>query len=357
MSLTVRELGSSDEAAWESYVAGHARGTLFHSLTWRDAVQEAFGHEGHYLCAWRGDQLAGVFPLTRVNSRLAGNILVSVPYAVYGGALADDREALVALLNASRELAIEVKAQWIDIRSREMQWSELPVVRRYVTFQKALPASADEVLGHLPRKARAAARAAREKYGLIAEFDVQHLEEVWRLYSLNMRRLASPNYPARFFRALIERTGSAGVYPRRVDAPAHVVQLVRHRGRPIAGLISFLYRGTLMPYFSGCDDRFQKYHPNNFLYLTAMEEGVRLGAGTFDFGRTRIDNQGPYDFKRFQGFEPTPLHYQYYVPEGGRAPDLHPGNPRVSLARRIWPRLPLAVTRPLGAWISKSIPG
>lgn len=356
MSVVVRELQREDEAAWASYIASHPQGTFFHSLTWRDAVQDAFGHESRYLTAWRDEQLVGVFPLACVSSRIAGTILVSVPYAVYGGSLADDAEAHAELLDEVKRIAHDVKAQWVDIRSQQVQWPDLPVVKRYVTFQKALPDDPDAVLGQLPRKARAAARQAREKFELTADFDPSRLREVWRLYSLSMRRLASPNYPARFFQALIDRTEHAS-YPRSADGVGHVVQLVLRQGQPIAGLISFLHRGTMIPYFSGCDDRYQMYHPNNFLYLSAMEEGVRLGARSFDFGRTRIDNEGPYNFKRFQGFEPTPLNYQYYVPSGGKAPDLHPGNPRLSLARRIWPRLPLAVTRPLGAWIAKSIPG
>ena len=88
-----------------------------------------------------------------------------------------------------------------------------------------------------------------------------------------------------------------------------------------------------------------------------MERGVRIGCREFDFGRSRVDNAGPYNFKRYQGFEPTPLQYQYYVPQGGRTPDLHPGNRKLDMARRLWPKLPLSVTRPLGAWLAKSIPG
>lgn len=353
MSIQVKALDSASESAWEIYVAGHPSGTLFHTLVWRNAVEEAFGHSSRYLCAWREHQLVGVFPLTQVASYLAGTILVSVPYAVYGGVLADDDEARIALLDRAQELAEQTRAQWIDIRSIDPQWPHLPVVRRYVTFRKHLPEHAAQVLNELPRKARAAARQARERFQLHARFDDGQLNLVWSLYSQSMRRLASPNYPRAFFASLIRQTGTT-------DSPLpirHLVQVVMHRERPIAGLISFIYRGTLMPYFAGCDERFNKYHPNNFLYLTAMEQAVELGCREFDFGRSRIDNSGAYDFKRFQGFEPTPLSYQYYVPRGGRTPDLHPDNGRLALARRVWPRLPLAVTRPLGAWLAKSIPG
>ena len=354
MSLRITEVDEQSAAAWEAYVASHPKGTFFHTLIWRDAVREAFGHEARYLMAWRDDRPVGVFPLTRVASQFAGTIFVSVPYAVYGGTLAGDDEAHRALLGQAVALVERTGAQWLDIRSIEPQWPELPIVKRYVTFRKQLPDDPDRVLAELPRKARAAARQARDRYGLVARFDNADLEVVWSLYSQSMRRLASPNYPTRFFRTLIEHTQMSAGGPARIG---HLVQVVQHQGRPIAGLISFIYRDTLMPYFAGCDERFEKYHPNNFMYLVAMEKAVEFGCREFDFGRSRIDNSGSYNFKRFQGFEPTPLHYQYYVPKGGRVPDLTPSHPRLALARRVWPRLPLAVTRPLGAWLSKSIPG
>ena len=359
MSVQVRMLEPDHEPLWDHYVDNHPAATLFHTLLWRDVIRDGFGHRACHAGAWRGERLVGVFPLMSVSSRLAGTILVSVPYGVYGGTLADDVEAHEALLSHARKLADRQAAQWIDIRSVEPQWPELPVVRRYVTFRKQLPEDPAQVLAELPRKARAAARHARDRHGLTVEFGDAHLNTVWMLYSQSMRRLASLNYPLDFFQLLVDRTQPTCVEmpDDRTGRVRHLVQLIRHEGRPIAGLLSFIYRDTLMPYFAGSDERYEKLNPNNFLYLTAMEQGVRLGCRTFDFGRSRVDNTGPYNFKRFQGFEPTPLHYQYYVPRRGRAPDLHPANPRLRLVRQIWPKLPLRVTRPLGAWLAKSIPG
>lgn len=340
--------------ACQAYVDAHPKATFFHTDIWREAVAEAFGHDDCSLAAWSDGRVVGVLPLMRIVSRLAGTLLVSVPYGVYGGALSDHPQAAEALLDHARRLADRVGAEWVDIRSIEPQWPDLPVLSRYVTFRKQLPDDPALVMASLPRKARAAARHGREKHQLEACFDDGYLPTLWQLYSQSMRRLASPNYPAEFFSALIARTVPACPGMKQ---PAHLVQIIRHHGQPIAGLLSFVYRGTLLPYFAGCDERFEKYHPNNYLYLTAMEKGVEIGCHEFDFGRSRVDNAGSYNFKRFQGFEPTPLHYQFYVPRGGRDPDLHPGNPKLALARRVWPRLPLAVTRPLGAWLSKSIPG
>jgi len=84
---------------------------------------------------------------------------------------------------------------------------------------------------------------------------------------------------------------------------------------------------------------------------------VAAGYRVFDFGRSRRDNAGSYDFKRFCGFEPRPLAYQYYVPPGCAPPKMSPSDGRYRVARRVWPRLPLAVTRLVGGWLSRHLPG
>ncbi|HSW44194.1 MAG TPA: FemAB-like protein, partial [Phycisphaerae bacterium] len=181
MSTRVVELAEQSARPWDDYVDNHPQGTLFHTLLWRDAVCGAFGHQSRYLAAWRSDRLVGVFPLILVESRLAGRIMISVPYAVYGGTLAEDDEAHAALLDSARQMAEKIRCQWIDIRSIQPQWPDLPVVRRYVTFRKPLPDDPARVLAELPRKARAAARQARERYRLETVFDDTQLDTVWSL--------------------------------------------------------------------------------------------------------------------------------------------------------------------------------
>jgi CelD/BcsL family acetyltransferase involved in cellulose biosynthesis len=178
------------------------------------------------------------------------------------------------------------------------------------------------------------------------EFGDHNLGRVWRLYARSLRRLGSPNYPRAFFERLMSNTPGS-----------HLVSLVRYGERPAAGLVSFIHGDTLMPYFAGCDERLEGYSPNNYLYLTAMEWGVRVGLRYFDFGRSRRNNRGSFDFKRHQGFEFRPLGYQVLLRSRAKAVNLTPDSARLRWAIRAWRHLPLLVTKPLGAWLAKSIPG
>ena len=62
-----------------------------------------------------------------------------------------------------------------------------------------------------------------------------------------------------------------------------------------------------MPYVVGLDHEHRFASVSNFLYLALMEQAVDLGYRVFDFGRSRRDNVGCCNFKRFHGFEATPL--------------------------------------------------
>ncbi len=333
-------------AEWDRYVLGHPDGTLFHTIAWRNAVADSFSHRRRYLTVVRDGRLAGVLPMFMVDSLLAGRMLVSVPYGVGGGVLADDAEAAIALFTAAKEISADENCSTIDLRSERALIPEVPVVDRYFGFWRELPDRSEEVLEWLPRKARAAARNARNKYGLTVDFGDGQLGEVWRLYSISMRRLGSLSYPYKFFRRLIECTPGG-----------HWVSLVRRDGRPVAGLVTFLFKDRVMPYFFGSTAEAIRCSGANFTYLTVMERGVGAGYRVFDFGRSRRSNTGSYNFKRFNGFEPRPLGYQCYTPPGGKPPDLSPDSTKFRVARRLWRLLPLFVTRSLGARLAGHIPG
>jgi len=345
VSINIVELNADRAAAWSAFVDKHPDATIFHDLAWRHAVEGAMGQRPHYVMAMRGCDVAGILPLFEINSVVAGRFLVSVPYAALGGPVGDD-DAVAALLAHAKELAGRLGASSIDLRTRRATDRGAPVRSRHVYFERALPARVNELDVYLPRKARAAARKAEESGRLRSVFDPSRLTEAWQLYARSMRRLGSPNYPLRLFEALHGALGDR-----------FWVELVLDADRPVAALVGFCFKNTMMPYFAGLDERADIYGLNHFLYRESMRRGIELGLTRYDFGRSRIDNPGPLNFKRFCGFEPAPLEYQTYVVNGRTAPDLSPSSPRWSIARDVWRHLPLALTRPLGGWLARSIPG
>lgn len=338
--------GSAAEATWRRYIAAHPQATVFHDPHWCAAVAEVFGHRPCHLQATRRGRVVGLLPLMQVDSLLAGRLLISVPYGTYGGVLADDAAAAAELGAAAADLARQRQARVLELRSATAQVPTLDDVPGYVGFVRSLPLHPNDVPAFLPKRARAAARHARDRDGVTVQHDARQLATVWQLYCRSMRRIASISYPLRFFKALARRFGTRCW-----------VTVAAQGDRPLCGTLSLVFRDTLMPYVLGADDRVHVDGAANLLYWSVMERAVRSGLHTFDYGRSRADNAGAMGFKKNQGFEPQPLGYQRYVPPGQSAPDLKPTNPRFAAARALWPHLPLGVTRALGAWLSGSLPG
>ncbi len=344
--ILVSELSADGNESWDAYVHDHRLGTLFHTLGWRNAVRESFPHKDLYLLATSSGRMVGVLPLFLVKSRIAGRMLVSVPYGVGGGILAESEEVASRLFTQATALASTHRCRSIDFRSESASIPQLATLDKYVGFRRDLPQRVEDVPLFLPRKARAAARNAQHKYDVAVEYGDANLREVWRLYSISMRRLGSLAYPFRFFEQLINQTPGA-----------HWVSIARWNGEPVAGLVTFLFRDRVMPYFFGSTDDAKPCSAANLIYLRAMERGVEQGYRVFDFGRSRKDNVGSFNFKRFHGFTPRPLEYQVHVAPGQTAPNLSPDNKTFSFARSIWKNLPLGLTQSLGAQISRHIPG
>lgn len=333
-------------AAWARYVERIPHASLFHHPDWCSTVHEVFGHRPLHLRAMRGAQTVGILPVMEVNSLLGGRMHVSVPYGTYGGILADDDQVVAALAAEAMHVADERGARVLDLRSAVATVPGLEPVEGYLGFTRELPLCPEDVPAFLPKRARAAARHARDRDGVVVEHDVALARTVWQLYCRSMRRIASINYPYRFFAGLIGRLGERAW-----------VSVAFANRRPVAGTISFVFGDTLMPYILGADERTRCDGAANLLYWSVMERAVQNGLRRFDYGRSRANNHGAVGFKKNQGFEPRPLGYQRYIPSGRVAPNLTPTNPRYALARRIWCRLPLPITRGLGAWLAGSIPG
>jgi FemAB-related protein (PEP-CTERM system-associated) len=339
-------LSGAGHGEWDDYVARSPEATFFHRAGWMRVVREVYGHRPRYLVARdvESGRICGVLPLGAVSGPLTGRALISVPYAVGGGAVADDPEVATRLASHARELADRGGVRYLELRSGPAG-DGYQVRDHYFAFRTTMPSDPAAVLGRFPRKARAEVRKARDQFGLTARFGHDLLATFYSQYVRSLRRLGSPGHSWKFLRRLVDEFGD--------DC---LVEVVYHDGEPAAGVLSFRFRDQILPYYAGIDDRFNRYNVSNYLYYALMEHAVGLGLRVFDFGRTRRDNAGGCQFKINQGFEPEPMPYSYYSPGGAEPPDLRPSNAAFSRSRDIWSRLPLVVAGPLGGVVSRWIP-
>jgi hypothetical protein len=85
-----------------------------------------------------------------------------------------------------------------------------------------------------------------------------------------------------------------------------------------------------------------------------MEHAVERGLTRFDFGRSRLSNEGVVQFKCNQGFESEPLPYQ--VDGAGKAGGADPNRGIFRNVRQVWTRLPASVARAIGPRLIRYFP-
>lgn len=329
---------------WDAYVRSHADSSIFHTLEWRRTIAETFGHEAVYLIAERRGDVVGVLPMFVVRSPFFGPSLCSTPFAVYGGILASDVEASEALARAAQQEASVRNIRKIELRHMKPSGLDFPTVDSYATFFAPVPDTVPGCLERIPRKARAEVRKALAKPGLSVDFDSKDVADFHRLFAENKRDLGSLVFPEALFWRTFEVMGDKCLMTR-----------VRWEGETVASVVSFVWNGVIMPYWSGASERAEKLSANNVLYHAVMEEACRRGLRSFDFGRSRKDT-GAFRFKHNQGFEPTTLHYQWILLGESTIPRISPDNPRLRWVREAFRNLPMPIARKLGAFVSSRIP-
>jgi hypothetical protein len=377
MTLSVRLAQPADEASWEAFVEAAPQATFFHRFGWQRVLQRAFGHRPHFLLAEGEDGIEGILPLAEVKSWLTGHRLAGLPFCVYGGIVARSEAAAQALREQAAALAQQKKVDALELRCREPSGSGWPVKELYYTFRKALEADNAANLKAIPNRQRAMLRKALGE-GLYSE-DCHEagtekdggIARLYRVYAESVRNLGTPVFSRRYLEILREEFGddcrvlmirqaserapakpsdALLIDPERPENPA-----ASQAGEDVAGVLSFYFRGEVLPYYGGSVSRARDIRGcNHFLYWELMRRSVNAGVTGFDFGRSKADS-GPFAFKKHMGFSPEPLPYEYHLVQATAPPDLNPNSPRYRLLVNTWQKLPLWLANTLGPPLARHL--
>ena len=342
MTLAIRPLDPAREPAWDSFVDAMPDGTFFHRAAWAKVIQRAFGHRTHYTLAERDGAIVGILPLAQVKTALFGNTLISVPFCVYGGALAVDPETRAALEAHAAGLMGPTGATAVELRYRdpiESDWVTRPDL--YVTFRKPIEADHEKNMKAIPRKQRAMVRKGIQN-GLTSVSN-QDVDGLHRIYAESVRNLGTPVFARKYFRILAETFHDCLDVVTILDGEA-----------AISSVMNFYFRDEVLPYYGGGTLAARSRAGNDFMYWEVMRRAADRGYRMFDFGRSKLGT-GAFSFKHNWGFEAAPLHYRFKLKPGAAIPDHNPMNPKYRLFIDTWKRLPVPVANMIGPHIVRGL--
>ena len=291
--------------------------------------------------AEKGGVLAGWLPLSEIHSPVFGRLLASSGFAVGGGILADEATAR-DLGRAAEELAARLSCPAIELRGGPAPRGWLLRDDTHCGFAAPLAADDEAQLLAIPRKQRAEVRKGlahdlEVSVGSAASDRAAH----YAVYAESVRNLGTPVFPRALFEAVL-------------DALDSDILTVRHRGEPVASVLTLYHAGGALPYWGGGTAKARTLRANDRMYFELMRHARARGCTMFDFGRSKTGS-GAYDFKRNWGFEPTPLPYSTWTATGAAPRDADPRSDKHSARIALWKRLPLPLANRLGPPIARGL--
>jgi len=340
-TVKIQMLSAGQEKPWDEYVTQHPSGTFFHLSGWKKVIEQAHGHDICYLLAQQDDAIVGVLPLAHIKSRLFGNALISNPFCVYGGAIADNESIRMQLEAAAEQEGIIRQVDYLELRNRKATRNDWPVKQLYVTFRKEIDLDPEVNMKAIPRKQRAMVRKGI-KAGLVSHIE-NNIDTFFHIYSTSVRDHGTPIFPKRYFSVLKD------VFGKECE-----VRIILKEGRPISTVMSFYFRDEVLPYYGGGTQEARQYKAFDFMYWDLMQTACQQGIRIFDYGRSKLGT-GSFSFKKNWGFEAIPLQYQFRLFNSGELPDKNPLNPKYKLFINTWKHLPLSVANFIGPYISRNL--
>lgn len=336
------DLRQPDEAARIEGFVAETGASLFHRPAWLRAVERGTGQRAHGLIAEKGGAVTGWLPLTEVHSPVFGRVLASSGFAVEGGPIAARESTAVALCRAAEEYAVRLSCPTVELRGGTAPADWQLRTDSHCGFVIRLAADDEAQLTAIPRKQRAEVRK-----GLANDLEVSigtgaaDRAAHYAVYAESVRNLGTPVFPRSLFEAALDA----------LDAD---ILTVRHRGTPVASVLSFYHDGAVLPYWGGGTRAARALRANDRMYFELMRHARARGCSRFDFGRSKTGS-GAYAFKKNWGFEPVPLSYASWTASGAERRDADPTSARHAGRIALWKMLPLAIANRLGPPIARGL--
>lgn len=332
-----RSIDPIADPAWMGLIEGSPSATIFHHPLWLQLLRSQYGYELYACCIEQTGVIKAGIPIARIESRLTGRRLVSLPFSDVCAPAVAAGAGTAASDELGEALAAERKRTGLELTVH----GSIPSAGAFVQhrfFCHLLPLAGDpaEVESRYSKSQvkRGIKKAQRE--GLKAErrTDAAALGAFYSLHLRTRRKLGVPTQPKRFI----------GRFEELFDAGLGFVELVLDGGQPIAAAVFLTFNGTVTYKYGASDPRALAKRPNNLLFSETIRWACEAGFKTLDFGRTDIDNEGLRAFKRSWGASEEPLSYTYFA---AREPSLEPGL-RDRLMGATIRRSPPAVSRLVG---------
>lgn len=308
MSLQLKVMDPNADKRWDDFVVKHPQGTIYHLSDWMDLLKTTYNYNFFNIALERSEtgELAGVFPLIIVKSRLTGNRLVSLPFTTYCNPLIPEEELKNAI-----DFAIENYSDihYVELKFLENSQFEMPDVFKknssYVTHILSINGSLEKLFKsfHGTSIRQRIKRAKRSNLQFRIADKEDELKIFYKLETAVRKKKGLPPQPYKFFTNMW-----------MILKPKNLlfVPVVEFEGKIIAAAMVLKFKDTFYFEYSASNQNYLKLSPNQLLIWGIIKIASSTQIKYMDFGRSSLENRSLIEFKERWGAKKHQLSYYYY---------------------------------------------
>ncbi len=294
---------------WHDFATSHPRATVFHHRNWLKLLVEQYGYRPRVFAIKRGGAVLSAVPFLETRSLSGRRKMISLPFTDWMEVLAAEADATAKIFSGLRGASFQ-QYQSVVIRTDKPLEGD-PITNGWVRHELNTAGPMDQIVARSSSAVRRNLRKAqRNQLTFECRTDADAVESFYRLHLLTRKKLGVPIQPRSFFRRLAAR-----ILPHKLG----FVGIVRKGPDAIAAAV-FLTHGQMITYKYGAShpDALD-LRPNDCLFHHAIRLATEQGYSRFDFGVSRLEEEGLRRFKRKWGANETAIHFEYIVGNGSES--------------------------------------
>ena len=349
----VQPLRGGDYEEWNKFAKVHKNATIFHTMEWKNVLEETFGYKPEYLVVKNSEgEIVGISPAFSVKT-LFGKVIVSQPFFEYGGPIIDRgfEAAYEEILNFYGDKVENERIKYVEIKvlpdGGNEHFDKTGFVKQFKAYGfyidvKGKDFEKDIWLGLYTKKSRVRNSVKKAINSGVRVVEDDDIDIYYELYIKTISKLGSPPYPKALFENIKKYAGSSVRFTY-----AYLKEM------PIAAMMSFPYNNRDLMVSLVSDENYQEYRANDLLYNEQIEYATKNGFEIIDLGRTRPDS--PYErYKKKWGATKIDLYSYVYPPSASEGVNPYKYYLMVS---RITKKVPWIFTKTgIGPYLVKKFP-
>ncbi|MBF0509638.1 MAG: peptidoglycan bridge formation glycyltransferase FemA/FemB family protein [Deltaproteobacteria bacterium] len=314
MPPEISRLNPADSDDWTRFIQDQPAAMVYHSLTFKQFLEDAIGGEPVYLVARRDGRVVGVLPAWMSEDLGIGRVINSLPFfGSNGSVLAENQADAAALFSALDEMARDTDCLTATIVSNPYQpaagMKALPPgfspLDSRVCQVTPLPEDGPDLearlmTGYEGRTRTAIRKARKEGVNTMISNGREELRVFHRVHQESITFLGGVPKPLAILETLIHDFGDQ----------AEIIYAVKER-ELLAGAIFLFFQDKVEYYTVFSRPEARPRQPLSLVVLAAMHVAAQRGCRFFSFGGTWPTQLGVSQFK--QGFGAQGRPYSYYI--------------------------------------------